>query len=293
MRNDLTKQVAEYLAFLANEKGLRKNTILAYQQDLMEFLAFLQGEDISDWPDKASDINAFIARQKKSASSIRRLISTLRKFYQWLARRGYQKINPMLEIDAPPLTKAQAVSLTLPEVQSILQQPDTSKLLGLRDRAIIVLLYTTGIKVGELVNLKPDAFLMEVNLFKVLSADGRERLLPISDEALAVIEKYRQKMLSQSAGQERAKFFCNNRGGGLTRQAVWQMLKRYCQQAEITKEVNTHTLRNTFISQMLANGADSRVIDKMLDRADPNGNYYGPVTQKQIIAVYQKCYPRL
>lgn len=298
--NKLTEQVEDYLRFSQIERGLSANTITAYKQDLSSFINFLQKENLSSWPTKAIDIDAFLAEQrdqKKATSSISRLISSLRKFYQWLVRQNIQKLNPMLEIDSPKKRRPLPVALTTVEVTDLLKQPDIKKKLGLRDRALLETLYATGIRVSELINLKFTDLHEELKLVKVFGKGSKERLIPISKVALSWIDSYKEKVrdpLILKVGKNTDFIFLNSRGGSLTRQAVWQIIKHYCKLAGIQKNVTPHTLRHTFATHLLENGADLRVVQEILGHSDiSTTQIYTNLSQKHIIQVYEKTHPRI
>lgn len=298
--NKLTEQVEDYLRFSQIERGLSANTITAYKQDLSSFIDFLQKENLSSWPTKAIDIDAFLAEQrdqKKATSSISRLISSLRKFYQWLVRQNIQKLNPMLEIDSPKKRRPLPVALTTVEVTDLLKQPDIKKKLGLRDRALLETLYATGIRVSELINLKFTDLHEELKLVKVFGKGSKERLIPISKVALSWIDSYKEKVrdpLILKVGKNTDFIFLNSRGGSLTRQAVWQIIKHYCKLAGIQKNVTPHTLRHTFATHLLENGADLRVVQEILGHSDiSTTQIYTNLSQKHIIQVYEKTHPRI
>lgn len=297
--NKLQEDVEDYLRYSQIERGLSDNTIFAYRQDLMDFLAFLKKEGLDSWPTKAVDIDAFLAEQRdlnKATSSISRMISSLRKFYQWLVRQNIQKINPMLEIDSPKKEHRLPVALSVDEVTKLLDQPDITKKLGIRDRALLETLYATGIRVSELINLKFSDLHEELKLLKVLGKGSKERLIPISDVAISWIKSYQEKVrdpLLLKSGKYTDTIFLNNRGGTLTRQAVWQIIKRYCQMAGIRKNVTPHTLRHTFATHLLENGADLRVVQEILGHSDiSTTQIYTNLSQQHILQVYAKTHPR-
>lgn len=296
----LREQIEDYLRFAQVERGLSPNTILAYRQDLLAFLSFLKKEGIKSWPSKALEIDAFLAEEKdqqKANASLSRLVSSLRRFYQWLARQNIQKLNPMLEIDSPKKEKRLPLALTLKEVNLLLAQPDVRRGLGLRDRALLETLYATGMRVSELINLTEDNVHADLALIRVIGKGNKERLIPISHVALTWIKRYEQKVrlpLLLKKGQSSEYIFLNNRGGRLTRQAVWQMIKRYCRQAGIEKDVTPHTLRHTFATHLLENGADLRVVQEILGHADiSTTQIYTNLTQNHILQVYRKTHPRV
>ncbi|MCT6889580.1 MAG: site-specific tyrosine recombinase XerD [Lactobacillus sp.] len=296
---NLSEQVEDYLRYSQVERGLSNNTITAYRQDLTSFISFLQKENLTSWPTQAVDIDAFLAEQrdqKKATSSISRLITSLRKFYQWLVRQNIQKLNPMLEIDSPKKRRTLPVALTVNEVNNLLEQPDTKKKLGLRDRALLETLYATGIRVSELINLKFTDLHEELKLVKVFGKGSKERLIPISEVALSWIDSYKEKVrdpLILKIGKNTDFIFLNSRGSSLTRQAVWQIIKHYCKMAGIQKNVTPHTLRHTFATHLLENGADLRVVQEILGHSDiSTTQIYTNLSQKHILQVYEKTHPR-
>lgn len=297
--NNLAEQVEDYLRYSQIERGLSANTITSYRQDLTAFINFLKKEHLKTWPTKALDIDAFLAQQRdlnKATSSISRLISSLRKFYQWLVRQNIQKINPMLEIDSPKKRRSLPVALTVDEINHLLEQPNTNKKLGLRDRALLETLYATGIRVSELINLKFNDLHKELKLIKVFGKGSKERLIPISEVALSWIDSYKEKVrdpLILKVGQNSEFIFLNSRGTALTRQAVWQIIKKYCNMAGIQKNVTPHTLRHTFATHLLENGADLRVVQEILGHSDiSTTQIYTNLSQKHILQVYAKTHPR-
>lgn len=300
VNNKLQDQIDDYLRYSQVERGLSANTVTAYRQDLEEYLAFVKKERMTSWPTEASDVDAFLARQydlKKATSSISRLISSMRKFYQWLARQNIQKLNPMLEIDLPKKERRLPVALNQEEINKLLDQPDIERKLGLRDRAILETLYATGMRVSELINLELQDLHEDLGLVRVLGKGSKERLIPISSVALHWIKKYQQEVrdpLILKTGQNDQHVFLNSRGKQLTRQAIWQMIKKYCQTAGITKDVTPHTLRHTFATHLLENGADLRVVQEILGHSDiSTTQIYTNLSQKHILQVYQKTHPRL
>lgn len=299
-KNNLKDQIDDYLRYSQVERGLSDNTINAYRQDLEEFRTFVENEGMASWPTEASDVDAFLARQRdlnKATSSISRLISSMRKFYQWLARQNIQKLNPMLEIDLPKKECRLPTALSQAEMNRLLEQPNTKRKLGIRDRAILETLYATGMRVSELINLELQDLHDNLGLVRVLGKGEKERLIPISPVALDWIKKYENEVrdpLILQVGKSDEHIFLNNRGKKITRQAIWQMIKKYCQMAAITKDVTPHTLRHTFATHLLENGADLRVVQEILGHSDiSTTQIYTNLSQKQILNVYQKTHPRL
>ena len=297
--NKLAEQIDDYLRYSQIERGLSPNTIAAYQQDLQEFLAYVKEEQMQDWPLEAVEIDAFLAKERdlgKANSSISRLVSTLRRFYQWLVRQQLIALDPMSQIDALKREKRMPLALTEAEVGRLLEQPDITKDLGIRDRALLELLYATGMRVSEAVNLQLADVHADLQLIKVLGKGSKERLIPVSDLALDWIKRYLpvrdQQLLKR--GKSSDYLFLNSRGGQLTRQAVWQKIKKYCQQAGIAKDVTPHTLRHSFATHLLEHGADLRVVQEILGHTDiSTTQIYTNLTHKHILDVYQKTHPRI
>lgn len=195
----------------------------------------------------------------------------MRRFYQWLARQNIQKLNPMLEIDLPKKERRLPTALSQTEMNKLLEQPDTKRKLGVRDRAILETLYATGMRVSELINLELQDLHDDLGLVRVLGKGEKERLIPISLVALDWIKRYEKEVrdpLILHVGKNDEHIFLNNRGKQITRQAIWQMIKKYCQMAAITKDVTPHTLRHTFATHLLENGADLRVVQEILGHSD-------------------------
>ena len=289
----------DYLRYAQVERGLSRNTVASYRQDLYEYLAFLQSDKQTSWEVEALEVDAFLAHLRdagKATSSISRMLSSLRKFYQWLLRQDIIEKDPLIKIDSPKQEKRLPLALSENEIDSLLSQPDVEKNLGLRDRAILETLYATGMRVSELINLKMSDLHQEIKLIKVLGKGSKERLVPLSDVALSWIDKsdkqVREKLIMKN-GTFSDIIFLNSRGKKLTRQAVWQLIKKYCQQAHITKNVTPHTLRHTFATHLLENGADLRVVQELLGHSDiTTTQIYTNLTQKHIMEVYRNSHPR-
>ena len=299
MKMTMQDNLEDYLRYAQVERGLSNNTVASYRQDLNEYFNFLETDHQKTWEVEALEVDAFLAHlrdQGKATSSISRMLSSLRKFYQWLLRQDIIERDPLVKIDSPKKEKRLPLALSESEIDSLLSQPNDEKDLGLRDRAILETLYATGMRVSELINLKMSDLHQEIKLVKVLGKGSKERLVPISDVALSWIDKYdkqvREKMIMKN-GVFSDIIFLNARGNKLTRQAVWQLIKKYCQKAGITKNVTPHTLRHTFATHLLENGADLRVVQELLGHSDiTTTQIYTNLTQKHIMEVYKNSHPR-
>ncbi|GBG05033.1 tyrosine recombinase XerD [Lactobacillus rodentium] len=295
----LQDNLADYLRYAQVQRGLSENTIASYRQDLQTFLDFLVKEKQNTWEVEAVEIDLFLGKLRdegKATSSISRMLSSLRKFYQWLLRQDIIKSDPLVKIDSPKQEKRLPLALSEAEVDKLLEQPNIKKASGIRDRAILETLYATGMRVSELINLQMGDLHQDIKLIKVLGKGSKERLVPISNVALSWIDEYdkqvRQKQILK-VGSFTDTIFLNQRGGKLSRQAVWQLIKKYCQTAGITKNVTPHTLRHTFATHLLENGADLRVVQELLGHSDiSTTQIYTNLTQKHIMEVYRNTHPR-
>lgn len=288
----------DYSRFLRLDRGLSKNTIISYHQDLYEYSCYLEKNNISSYPkDHFLVTNFFVDqdKQKKSKTSQMRMFSALKKFYQWLELTDKIESNPMNELDAPKKGSHLPVVLSMDEVDSLIESPDISMPLGVRDRAIFEVMYATGLRVSELVNLSMDDLHLDLGLIKTLGKGDKERLLPIGDTAIKWLNKYfdetRNQLVDKYGAQKEV--FLNFRGKKLTRQSIWRMIKKYIQKVGIKKDVTPHTLRHSFATNLLENGADLRVVQELLGHSDiSTTQIYTHINKTQMKQVYNRAHPR-
>lgn len=299
MKKNNLDQVADFLRFCSLERGLSKNTVDSYQLDLNQFIEYLDKEKITDWPEDPLIIDSYLAKQRdegKKTSTISRGITTLRRFYRYLLRQHILVVDPLIQIDAPKQEKRLPLALSQKEVEQLLAQPDIKTTTGLRDRAILELLYATGMRVSELINLKEADLHTDLKIIRVLGKGSKERLVPVTDFALSWLDKYLENVRDPALLKKGVAcdfLFLNNRAGQLTRQAVWQSIKKYSKLAKIDKDITPHTLRHTFATHLLENGADLRVVQEILGHSDiSTTQIYTNLSQKHIFDVYQKTHPR-
>ncbi|MCF1784131.1 site-specific tyrosine recombinase XerD [Lactobacillus mulieris] len=299
MKKNNLDQVADFLRFCSLERGLSKNTVDSYQLDLNQFIEYLDKEKITDWPEDPLIIDSYLAKQRdegKKTSTISRGITTLRRFYRYLLRQHILVVDPLIQIDTPKQEKRLPLALSQKEVEQLLAQPDIKTTTGLRDRAILELLYATGMRVSELINLKEADLHTDLKIIRVLGKGSKERLVPVTDFALSWLDKYLKNVRDPALLKKGVAcdfLFLNNRAGQLTRQAVWQSIKKYSKLAKIDKDITPHTLRHTFATHLLENGADLRVVQEILGHSDiSTTQIYINLSQKHIFDVYQKTHPR-
>lgn len=299
MKKNNLDQVADFLRFCSLERGLSKNTVNSYQLDLNQFVEYLDKEKISDWSEDPLVIDSYLAKQRdegKKTSTISRGITTLRRFYRYLLRQHILVVDPLIQIDTPKQEKRLPLALSQKEVSELLAQPNLNTATGLRDRAILELLYATGMRVSELINLKETDLHTDLKIIRVLGKGSKERLVPVTDFALNWVDKYLKEVRDPALLKKGVAcdfLFLNNRAGQLTRQAVWQSIKKYSKLARIDKDITPHTLRHTFATHLLENGADLRVVQEILGHSDiSTTQIYTNLSQKHIFDVYLKTHPR-
>ncbi|RXT58658.1 site-specific tyrosine recombinase XerD [Lacticaseibacillus chiayiensis] len=288
--------IADFIHYLNVERGLAPTTQISYQQDLTTFQAWLTSQKRSTFPEDFVVIQAFLKKQNdtKAPASVSRMISALRKFYRFLLREGAVKTDPMTKIDTPKKAQRLPATLSGTEIDALMAKPDITKPLGLRDRAIFELMYATGLRVSELVGLRMDQLHLAMNLLQVTGKGDKERLVPISPQATDWVNRYLREARPRLIKRQEPKVvFVNFHGHALTRQAIWKNLKAYIASVGIQKDVTPHTLRHSFATRLLENGADLRVVQELLGHSDiSTTQIYTHLSNQHLVAVYHKTHPR-
>ena len=288
----------EFCDTLWLEDGLARNTLESYRRDLRQFGAWLKrsGDKALPAADQA-DIQAYLGHRyarKGRASSAARLLSSLKRFYRYLVRGGKIPADPTLKIDAPALPRGLPKSLTEADVESLLRAPDIETHLGLRDRAMIELLYASGLRVSELVTLKTVQVSRDMGVVRVMGKGSKERLVPLGEESLAWLARYlstaRPALLAGKACDD---LFVTARGAAMTRQAFWYAIRRCAARAALAKSISPHTLRHAFATHLLNHGADLRVVQLLLGHSDiSTTQIYTHVARERLKQLHQKHHPR-
>lgn len=290
----------EYLIFLKIERGLSKNSIESYQRDLTQYIAYLNQEKITSWNqvDRYIILN-FLEHQKnglKSDNSLIRMISSLRRFHQFLKQENITSEDPMLYIQTPKKAQTLPKVVSTKQIDILLSIPDVSNKIGIRDRAILEVMYATGIRISELVNLKLEELHLSMNLIQTIGKGDKERILPIGEQGVKWVEyylEYSRPKLEMKSAQTSPYVFLNLRGTQLSRQGVWKKIKKLVQQAGITQNVTPHTLRHSFATHLLENGADLRVVQELLGHSDiSTTQIYTHITKHRLKEVYDTYHPR-
>ncbi|MEG0121994.1 site-specific tyrosine recombinase XerD [Enterococcus sp.] len=295
----MQEQITDYLHYLTIERGLAENTKKSYQRDLLQYLAFLQQQQITDWQEiDRFTVVSFLQVLKESGRSnatIARMITSLRRFHQFLRQERYTDHDSMQHIDSPKKQQKLPDTLSLSEVEQLLATPNTKETLGLRDRAILEVMYATGLRVSELINLKLYDVHLEMGLLQTLGKGDKERIVPLGDIAIKWVQRYLSEARPHLTRKnpDEAYLFVNNHGSRLSRQGIWKNLKTIVQKAGIYKTVTPHTLRHSFATHLLENGADLRTVQELLGHADiSTTQIYTHITKKRMTDVYKQYFPR-
>lgn len=287
--------VESYIDAVWMERGLAENTLAAYRADLRRFYAWLAERDRSLLTATRADVLEYLAALAGApARSIARRLSSLRRFYRYLMRHARIDEDPCARIDAPRLGRSLPNALSEAEVEALLEAPDLAVRAGLRDRTMLELLYATGLRVSELVNLRLGQINLEQGVVRVVGKGGKERLVPLGESALDWIERYLREGRPQLcvAGSGDA-LFPGPRGGAISRQAFWYAIKRYTTIAGISKSISPHTLRHAFATHLLNHGADLRVVQLLLGHSDiSTTQIYTHVARERLKQLHATHHPR-
>lgn len=280
------------------EDGLARNTLDSYRRDLQQFAAWLEQRSSTGLfaADQAliQDYLAHKFRSKARASTAARLLSTLKRFYRHALRQNTIKADPTLRIDAPKLPRPLPKTLTEADVESLLAAPALDRPLGLRDRAMLEVIYASGLRVSELVTLKVPQISRDMGVVRVMGKGSKERLVPLGEEALSWLERYLKEARPVLLGERTSDaLFVTTRAAVMTRQAFWHLLKRYALHAGLNKPISPHTLRHAFATHLLNHGADLRVVQLLLGHADiSTTQIYTHVAQERMKQLHAKHHPR-
>ncbi|OEF98775.1 site-specific tyrosine recombinase XerD [Desulfuribacillus alkaliarsenatis] len=288
--------VEKFFRYLSEERKLSKNTIDSYNRDIKQYIAHASGHTSEDyWKEKVSVVNYLRMLQQKgrAAATIHRSVVSLRAFFQFLVRNEFVCSDPIDDFQSPKIEKKMPMTLTIEEIDTILSKPDIRTPIGIRDKAMLELLYASGIKVSELVSLNN----LDINLesgYIFCRNSGKERVIPIGKSAAEAIKLYERERLEHFIrSMDVDAFFLNNHGQRLSRQGFWKILKKYCESANINKEISPHTLRHSFASHLIERGADIHAVKEMLGHTDiASTQVYKPELKRKLKEVYSSHHPR-
>jgi integrase/recombinase XerD len=293
----LSPLIEEYLNFCRIEKGLAANSLAAYRCDLERLARFCSARGRPPQKADCEDLRGFIDslyKAKLSSRSIARYLTSARNFYLYLLRQKHVQADPTAQITSPRQWKQLPKFLTLEEVDRLLEAPDPETALGSRDRAMLQLLYATGLRVSELVNLKLAHLNSELGVLRALGKGNKERLVPVGRAALDAVQSYlgdgRARLLKGKASEY---LFVTARGSRMVRQTFWHQLRKYGLKARITRTLTPHVVRHSFATHLLERGADLRSLQLMLGHADiSTTQIYTHVLRDRLRQVYDEHHPR-
>lgn len=286
-----------FINYLIVEKGLSKNSIDAYNRDLLDFIKYLSGLGIEDPAIPTTvEIVKYLGKLRGGGISPRssgRKLTAIRMFYRFLNGEGYLKNDPTLLVELPKAISRLPKAISLDNVDVLLSVPETKKPLGLRDKAMLELLYATGLRVSELISLKPEDVNLDVGYLMAFGKGSKERVVPIGESAQAWVKDYilngRPKLFKGDSDY----LFINRSGKALTRQGFWKIIKSYAKKAKIEGSITPHTLRHSFATHLIERGADLRSVQMMLGHADiSTTQIYTHVTTERLKKIHKMHHPR-
>lgn len=292
--------LAEYMIYLKIERGLSANTVTSYKRDIEKYLTFLTEKKITQLDEVSRfEILDFLQTLRQSGAadnSIIRMVSSLRKFHQYLKRESIVSDDPMQLIDTPKKASTLPKAISPQAVEQLLEAPDTTTPLGVRDRTILELMYATGLRISELVNLKLSDMHLTMGFIQTMGKGEKERIIPLGEIASQWLDHYLEgaRVYLQDQSAETSEYvFLNSRGKGLSRQGVWKKVKQLALEAGIDQNVTPHTLRHSFATHLLENGADLRMVQELLGHADiSTTQIYTHITKTRLKQVYSDYHPR-
>ena len=293
MENNL---VENFLNFLQNDKKLSDNTLQSYNRDIKLYCNYLTENNMDMVNTDSEEIKEYLESLKtkgKAVSTVSRNLASLRSFYQYLHRTKVISDDPTVNIESPKIERKPPKILTSEQIELLLEQPKCVDLKGYRDKAMLELVYATGIRVTELISLNVDDINLDEGFIKC-QGKSKERVIPIGSLAINALKEYMDKSRSILLKDESDKaLFVNVNGQRLTRQGFWKIIKQYKAQANIDVDITPHTLRHSFAVHLLENGAELRAIQEMLGHSDISSTQvYAQIGQNRIKDVYMKTHPR-
>jgi integrase/recombinase XerD len=279
------------------ERGLSPNTLAAYRADLTALERWLEEREQTLMAAQRGDVLAFMASRVQAGArprSTARQLSSFRRFYRYLVRDGQLREDPTAQIAMPKVGRSLPRSLTEEEVEALLAAPAVSDPLGHRDRTMLEVLYATGLRVSELVNLKLAQVNLNQGVLKIVGKGNRERMIPLGEEAVQWIQQFLQGPRVEILLERQTDFlFPTRRGDRMTRQAFWHIIKRYARKAGVNKDLSPHTLRHAFATHLLNHGADLRVVQLLLGHSDlSTTQIYTHVAKARLKDVHSQHHPR-
>jgi integrase/recombinase XerD len=295
---EMTPAIALFLTHVRVEKGLSSNTVAAYQRDLAKFNVFVQKRKLTVESVSRDDLVDFLAglyREKLESRTVARQLVSLRNFFRFAQIQELITVDPSMNLESPKIRRTLPGYLKLEEVDRLLAQPDAKTALGLRDRAMLEVLYSTGLRVSELIGLRVMDLDAKVGCIRCIGKGDKERIVPAGRKALSLVEKYlrdaRPKLLGKGVSSQ--SLFVNRNGNSLSRVGVWKILSAYGRRAGLRVALTPHMLRHSFATHLLERGADLRSVQLMLGHADiSTTQIYTHVVEERLKQIYKAHHPR-
>jgi integrase/recombinase XerD len=294
----MKKLLDEFLNYLSVERGLSRNTISAYRSDLFSFINYLEGNGVTGIEKiKRDDITEHLLHLKDkglSGNSVSRALVAIKMFYKFLAQERFIKNDVAGILDSPKLIRPLPNVLNIAEVTKLLQAPDVRSWMGIRDKAALELMYATGMRVSEMVELLTGTLNLDVGFIKCKGKGDKERMVPVGTEARNAISRYIEKVRpSLLKSKNDSHLFLTRLGKKISRQSFWKMMKKYAKIAKIKKDIMPHTLRHSFATHLLERGADLRVVQELLGHSDiATTQIYTHIDKGRLKSVHKQFHPR-
>jgi integrase/recombinase XerD len=290
--------IDQFLDYLLLERGLAKNTLSSYARDLNKFASFLGKRRIQSFENvKKSDITDFMLFQRDrglSPNSIARGLAAMKVFFRFLAREGFLKNDIASVIETPKLWKHLPESLSPGEVDKLLAAPELRDWMGIRDKACLELMYATGFRVSELVNLNVQDVNLDLGVIKCVGKGSKERIVPLGKKAKAAVKRYIDKARPRLIkSNTKGGLFLSRLGRKMSRQMLWKIIKRYARKARVSKDIKPHTLRHSFATHLLERGADLRIVQELLGHSNiSTTQIYTHINKERLKSIHRKFHPR-
>lgn len=293
----MESQIRAFLNHLRVEKGLSDNTIQAYRRDIQKFAEYLRERKLASKDVQRGDIVDFLGvlyQNHLDSRSVARYLVTVRQFFRYLMIEEIIKEDPAAHIESPRFRQSLPDFLSIEEVERLLEQPDTTTLVGIRDRAMIELMYSTGLRVSELCGLQVSDLQMDAGCLRCIGKGDKERIVPVGRKALGVVQQYLRESRPQLLRERTSPFiFVKGNGSKMDRMGFWIILGRYGRKAGLRKSLTPHMLRHSFATHLLDRGADLRSVQMMLGHSDiSTTQIYTHVVEERLKQVYKAHHPR-
>ncbi len=297
---EILNTISSFVTHVKVEKGLSANTVEAYRRDLLKFDVFAKKRKLTLEAVRRDDLVDFLAglyREKLESRTVARHLVTLRNFFRFAQIQDLIATDPSVNLESPKIRRSLPGYLRLEEVERLLNQPDGKTAMGLRDRAMLEVFYSTGLRVSELVSLRIGDLDSKVGCVRCIGKGDKERIVPVGRKALAMVEKYMQEarpeLLKKAKLSQSQALFVNRRGASLSRVGVWKILSAYGRRAGLRVALTPHMLRHSFATHLLERGADLRSVQLMLGHADiSTTQIYTHVVEERLKQIYKAHHPR-